>query len=154
MRTLLRFAPVLSLCVLGLAAGASPAAGADVGVRGGYYFDVDEPFAGIELLTRVNHRVYFNPNLEYVFTDGFDYLTLNGDFHYDFPVYGRQFVWAGAGLGLVRVDPDGPGDSDMDAALNLLAGLGFRAGGVIPYFQGKIIVKDNSEFVFAFGIRF
>jgi hypothetical protein len=151
--TFFRSLPVLALCALALLAP-SAAAGVDLGLRGGYYFDVDEPFAGVELITPVARRIYFNPNLEWVFTEGFDYLTLNGDFHYDFPVRGSQFVWAGAGLGLVRVDPEGPGEGDTDPALNLLAGIGFRAGGLIPYFQGKLIVKDDTAFVFAFGVRF
>lgn len=149
-----RFSLVLSLGVLGLLAEAAPSAGADLGLRGGYYFDVDKPFAGVELITPVARRIYFNPNLEYVFTEGIDYLTLNGDFHYDFHTRGSQFVWAGAGLGLVRIDPDGPAGSSTDAALNLLAGLGFRTGGLIPYFQAKVIVNDGSTFVFAFGLRF
>ena len=45
-----------------LLAPASPAAAVDVGVRFGLYTDVDEPFAGVELITRVAHRIYFNPN--------------------------------------------------------------------------------------------
>ena len=72
-------------------------------------------------------RIYFNPNFEYVLVgDGLNYMTINGDFHYDFPTRGSTFVWAGAGLGLVRVDPDGPDNSDTDPALNLFAGVGWR----------------------------
>jgi hypothetical protein len=132
---------------------AGTASAADVGVRFGLYTEVEEPFVGVELLTRVANRIYFNPNFEWVFTEGFDYFTLNGDFHYDFPVQGRTFVWVGAGLGLVRVDFDGA--DDTDAALNVLGGVGYRAGGgVIPYAQAKVIVKDDSELVIAFGLRF
>ena len=151
MRNLARLS--LSLCaVLALAA---PAAAVDLGVRGGYYFDVEEPFVGVELITPVARRIYFNPNLEYVFVgEGLSYLTLNADFHYDFPTRGSNFVWAGAGLGLVRVDPDGPDNSDTEPALNLLAGVGWRTGGVIPYVQAKVIVDGGSEFVLAFGVRF
>jgi hypothetical protein len=145
---------VLSLCALGLAAAAPTAAGADLGVRGGYYFDVEEPFVGVEFIAPVARRIYFNPNLEWVFVENLSYLTLNADFHYDFPTRGSNFVWAGAGLGLLRVDPEGPDNSDTDPALNLLAGIGFRTGGVIPYFQAKLIVNDGSEFVLAFGVRF
>jgi hypothetical protein len=102
----------------------------------------------------VARRFYFNPNLEWVFVEDLSYLTFNADFHYDFPTSGSSFVWAGAGLGLLRVDPEGPNNSDTDPALNLLAGIGFRTGGVIPYFQAKLIVNDGNEFVLAFGVRF
>lgn len=141
-----------------LAAGAlllpGTASAVDVGVRFGLYTDVDEPFAGVELITPVAHRIYFNPNFEWVFTEGFDYMTLNGDFHYDFPTRRNLFVWLGAGLGLVRIDFEGDDNGDTDAAFNVLGGLGWRAGSVIPYVQAKVIVKDDSEFVIGVGLRF
>lgn len=146
---------ILSLATLGLLAAARPAPAVDFGVRAGYYFDAEEPFLGAELITRVAPRIYFNPNLEYVLVgEGLSYLTINGDFHYDFPTRSSTFVWAGAGLGLVRVDPDGPDNSDTDPALNLLAGVGWRRGGLIPYVQGKVIINGGNEFVLAFGLRF
>jgi hypothetical protein len=89
-----------------------------------------------------------------VFVSDTTYLTLNADFHYDFPTRGSTYVWAGAGLGLLHADPEGPDNGDTGPALNLLAGVGFRTGGVIPYFQAKVIVDGGSEFALAFGIRF
>lgn len=132
---------------------AGTASAANVGIRFGYYTDAEEPFAGVEILARVTHDVYFNPNFEWVFTEGFDYYTVNGDFHYDLPTHGRTYIWLGAGLALVRVHFDNDG-GDTDAGLNLLGGVGMQAGGVIPYVQAKVIVKDNSEFVIGFGVRF
>jgi hypothetical protein len=134
----------------------APASAGDikVGIRGGYYTDIGEPFLGAELLMPVAHRIYFNPNLEYVFVDNLKYWTLNGDFHYDFPTHRPYYVWAGAGLALVRTDPEGPAEGNTDVGANLLAGLGFKAGSVLPYFQAKVILKDGSEFALAFGIRF
>ena len=155
MRLLLRPA-IISLAVAAVFALSTPAhAQVDVGVRGGYYFDIGEPFVGAELLLPVvDRKIFFNPNVEYVFVEDLNYMTFNFDFHYDLPVHGPQFVWLGAGLGLVRVDPEGPGNSDTDPALNVLAGVGFRAGGTVPYFQAKLIVRDNTEFALAFGVRF
>ena len=134
----------------------APASAGDikVGIRGGYYTDIGEPFLGAELLMPVAHRIYFNPNLEYVFVYNLKYWTLNGDFHYDFPTHRPYYVWAGAGLALVRTDPEGPAEGNTDVGANLLAGLGFKAGSVLPYFQAKVILKDGSEFALAFGIRF
>jgi hypothetical protein len=124
------------------------------GVRFGYYADSENPFAGAELLVPVAHRVYFNPNVEYVFVDGATYATFNGDFHYDFPSHRRAFVWVGAGLGVVYFNPEGPASSDTDVAANFLAGVGLSRGPVIPYFQFKLIAKSDTEAVFAFGLRF
>jgi hypothetical protein len=54
----------------------------------------------------------------------------------------------------VRTDPPGPDNGNSDLAANLLAGGGLKAGSVLPYFQGKVILKDGSEFALAFGVRF
>ena len=124
------------------------------GVRFGYYADAEKPFAGAELLVPVSHSIWFNPNAEYVFTDGLTYMTFNADFHYDFPSHRRAFVWVGAGLGLAYTNPEGPAGSNTDVAANFLAGVGLSRGPVIPYFQFKLIAKDNTEAVFAFGLRF
>jgi len=153
-----RFIPRLTLgglaASLALLAAPAQADGLKFGVRGGYYTKVEQPFAGVELLARVAHRVYFNPNVEYVFVDNGTYTTWNADFHYDLPTHGSTYVWLGAGLALVRLDPEGPDNSNSDAAANFLAGLGFRGGSVIPYFQAKVIAKDETEFSLAFGLRF
>ncbi len=150
------------VCVLGAAfvaassLPANPVAADDVkfGVRGGYYTDVEEPFLGAEVLVPVAHRLYFNPNVEYVFVENGSYWTFNADFHYDFVVDRRAFLWLGGGLGVVRVDPEGADNGETDAAANFLGGIGFRTGSVIPYFQAKLIAKSGTEFVVAFGLRF
>ena len=148
-----RIPGLIALATLALGA-ATPAAAADFGVRGGYYFDASEPFLGAEVILPVARRIYFNPNVEWVFVEDTTVLTLNADFHYDFPTRGSTFVWAGAGLGLLHSDPEGSDNSDTDPALNLLAGVGFRTGGVVPYFQAKLIIDGGSEFALAFGVRF
>jgi hypothetical protein len=138
-----------------LAVAAPAAAEVKLGVRGGYYTDIDEPFAGVELLTRVANRVYFNPNFEYVFVENATYFTLNGDFHYDLPTGNRDlYVWAGAGLGWSSFDPEGEGNSDNDLVANLLAGVGVNAGGLIPYVQAKLMVQEDTGFAIAVGLRF
>ena len=144
--------------VVGLAAVLAPGAASAneplFGVRFGYYAESENPFAGAELLFPVVRSVYFNPNVEYVFVDEQTYMTFNADFHYDFPRHHRAFVWLGAGLGLAYVNPDGPTPSDSEVVANFLAGVGLGSGSVIPYFQFKLIAKDSTEAVFAFGLRF
>jgi hypothetical protein len=143
------------LIALAVLAGADPAsADTKFGVRGGYYTDIGEPFVGVEVLTHVGHRVYFNPNFEWIFVEDANYFTLNGDFHYDFPLGRDVYVWAGAGLGWSSFDFEGPGNSDNDLVVNLLTGAGVNAGGVIPYVQLKLIVQDDTEFAIAVGLRF
>ncbi len=128
--------------------------GVQFGVRGGYYTKVDKPFLGAELLARVAPRLYFNPNVEYVFVDNGTYMTFNGDFHYDFPTHSRTYVWLGAGPALVRVDPEGPANANTDLAANLLGGIGLRKASVTPYIQAKAIIKSDSLFSLAIGLRF
>jgi hypothetical protein len=138
------------------AALAAPAAADDakVGVRGGYYFDTAEPFVGLELLVRVAPRFYFNPNAEYVFVNDAHYFTWNADFHYDFHAHHGSFAWLGGGLAVTTLDRNGANHTTTDVGANFLAGVGVRTGGVIPYFQAKVIAKDSSEFVLGFGLRF
>ena len=125
-----------------------------VGPRIGYYFDAEKLFLGGDLLTPIAKSIYFNPNVEYVFADNATYMTFNADFHYDFPSQTPRFVWLGAGLAGLYLNPDGPTEGDNDLGLNLLAGVGLGHGTVIPYFQGKAILSNNTEFVIGFGVRF
>jgi hypothetical protein len=142
------------LVVLCLLVPPAFADGFKFGVRGGYYSKVEEPFAGAELLVPVSHRFYFNPNVEYVFVKSGSYVTFNGDFHYDFHHHRSTYAWVGGGLAVVRVDPEGPANADSSVAANFLAGIGFRAGSVIPYFQAKVVAKSDSLVSLAFGFRF
>lgn len=125
------------------------------GVRGGYYFDVEEPFAGAELLFPLSHGLWFNPNGEWVFVDFADIASANADVHLDLTPSGPYMFWIGAGLGFRYFNLNGPSEGDWDPGLNLLAGLGFGGREVIPYIQGKVFIDgDNSEFILAGGFRF
>ena len=124
------------------------------GVRVGYYTEAEDPFIGAELLFRIVPEIYFNPNVEVVLVDNGRYLTANGDFHYDFYSRRSTFLWLGAGLAVLNRDPEGPAEGDTDLGLNLLGGIGARRGRVIPYAQAKVILKSDTEFVIAVGLRF
>lgn len=132
------------------------AGAAQFGLRIGQYNDANELFIGAELLSPVQHRLYFNPNIEYVLVDHLTYFTANADFHYDIPVNTNSiFLWAGGGVGLGYLDPEGDIDAETELALNLLFGLGLNLrGSLTPYVQGKFILGDLDEFVLAFGLRF
>lgn len=151
-----RSRPLLVAAVLALGAGAAPAAAQlDFGVRAGAYLEDADPFAGLELLTRMGSSDwYFNPNVEFVFADERDRISGNFDFHYDFLVESDYYLWAGAGPAIIYTDGDRGRDSETDAGLNLLGGIGWRLSGMTPYAQVKIVVSDDSEFVAGVGIRF
>jgi hypothetical protein len=126
------------------------------GIRGGAYFDASGFFIGGDILAQVAKRWYFNPNVEYVFGDGADLLSINFDAHYDLNVKQNLYVWVGGGLAVIHTDPDNPRiDGDTDPGLNILMGIGFPfGGGKIFYIQPKAILSDNSDFSLAFGLRF
>lgn len=141
--------------VAGLA-GASPAHAAEdssAGARLGYYSDADAPFAGGELLFRLAPSFYFNPNLEVVFRDD-SFLSVSADFHYDFHRRSGTSVWAGAGLGILAVNPPGPRGGNTDVGLNLLFGVAFPRRSLTPYLQAKVVAKQDSEFSLGIGLRF
>ena len=152
MRLISRLIATTGVAALVSLVSAAPARAANVGVRAGLYTEPTDPFVGAELLFRLSHQVYLNPNAEYVFRDSQTYMTFNGDLHYDFHTHG-PYVWIGAGLAVVYHNPDGPAEANTDIGANILLGVGAR-GNVIPYVQAKLIVKDNTQFVIAAGIRF
>ena len=153
MRLYPRLVTTTALAVLvGLVSAAPASADTRFGIRGGIYTDPTDAFAGVELLVPISSQIYVNPNVEYIFRDNATYMTFNGDFHYDFHTHG-PYVWIGAGLAVIYRNPDGPVDSNTDVGANFLFGIGAK-GRVIPYVQAKLIVKDNTQFSIAAGLRF
>jgi hypothetical protein len=145
-----------ALCIaLAFAATPRPATAGpnNVDLRAGYYTDMEAVSLGGGMLTGMGSGWFFNPNAELAFGDGGNLLTLNGDFHYDFPTDATVSFYLGAGAGLLYVNPDF-GDSDTDFGLNLIGGVSGLSGSVRPFAQLKSIVSDNSELVLTGGIRF
>ena len=62
-----------------------------------------------------------------------------------------EAIGGGSGHGIVVHAKRACGDL---CCPNLLAGIGARRGHVIPYAQAKAILKSDSEFVVAVGLRF
>src|SRR5438105_1604912 len=113
--------PILAaLCLAAFTASAT-----DFGVRGGVYTKRSDAFVGAELLSHAGDDLYFDPNVEYVFTSGGQLWTFNFDGHYDLPTHGEPYLWVGGGLAVLYSKPDGPGPSDTSAHANILAGIGF-----------------------------
>lgn len=125
------------------------------GIRTGVYSGAGDIFIGGDILAPLGHSWDIDPNIEYIFARGMTYATFNIDFAYMIPseLRGVDF-WAGAGPAFVYTNVNGPPPGNTRLGVNLLGGIGFHTGSVIPYIQPKIIIKNNSEFVLGFGVRF
>jgi len=126
----------------------------DADLRAGGYADVEGAMLGGGALVNLepSNQWYFNPNVEVVFPDDSDVVTVNGDFHYDFPAT-KVAYWVGAGPAVRFEDPDF-GDDDTDLGANLLAGVGARRGDVRPFGQFKVLFADDPEAALMVGVRF
>ncbi len=121
-------------------------------LRGGVYTDADSAFVGIEYRVPFEGRLLLAPNFELVFPESGSYFSGNADLHYLLPTRGKLTSWVGGGLGIYMYDPEGPG-RHTNVGANLIGGLGLRAN-LSPYAQLKIVLKDDTEVVLGFGIRF
>ena len=91
----------------------------DFGVRAGGYLEDGDPFVGLELLSRLGSSDwFFNPNIEATFGGDRDKISGNVDFHYDFRVDPKYYLWAGAGAAIIRTEAGGGHDSSTDPGLN------------------------------------
>lgn len=145
----------MAITTLALSALPLPASAADwdVDLRAGWYAkEAEGPFVGGGALVGLGNNWFANPNLEVAFGDEIDYLTVNGDFHYDFETSGNLTFWFGGGLAIVQTD--GPFEDDTNLGLNALFGVGAKKGRVRPFGQAKLIISDETEFVLMGGIRF
>ena len=122
-------------------------------IRGGYYADAEEGFAGGGFLVDMGDAWYFNPNLEWVFVENRDYFTINADVHKDLNRGSGAAIWLGGGAGIIVTDSDFQ-DRNTDLGLNLLGGIGASQGSVRPFSQFKMTISDTNEASLAFGLRF
>lgn len=136
-------------------------------LRGGYYFDTEEGFLGGGLVVPMAQEMSFNPNVERILVDNYDYFTVNGDFTYNFNAYEEApNVWLGGGVAIIQTSWDYPSDCDSifcrrngscdntDVGLNLLGGIGTKTGSVRPFAQIKGRISDYEEVSLALGARF
>lgn len=124
--------------------------GMDLDVRAGVYTDAEGFAIGGGLLTPIGSGTgwFFNPNVEVAMPDGDNVLTINGDFHYDFPAGGSISPYIGAGPAVLRHS------GDTDFGLNLFGGLSALQGSVRPFVQMKGVVADRGDLALMGGLRF
>jgi len=94
------------------------------------------------------------PNAEWFFVDSGTNYTLNLDGTLSVLSIGLAGIYVGAGTGVAVVDPD-PGDSQEEALLNLMAGVGVNVL-MSPFAQMKMVMIDgsDSQYVISAGVRF
>jgi hypothetical protein len=144
------------LLLLGIAGMAAPAqAQMDAEVRLGFYTDPDAVSFGAGLLTPLTTAApwMFNPNVEVAIGDFANVISINPDFHYDFPTGTSLAYWMGAGPAVMFIDRD-RGGTDTDFGVNVLAGLGAKHGGTRPFVQLKGVISDDSRLALTGGLRF
>ena len=147
----MKLVPVVLLTIIAgmlLVPATAEAQAVNWGVRGGYNFDAEEPFLGVEAIFPVSRNMpnwFFNPNVEHVFGDD-SFTSINADVHYDFDA-GNGFWWLGAGAAVIFGD-------DSDVGLNVITGYGVRRGSIIPYLQLKGVFADNNQVQLGGGVRF
>jgi len=94
------------------------------------------------------------PNAEWFFVDSGSTYALSLDGTLNVLPLGVAAGYLGAGTGMFTVKPDG-GESNTEAVLNLIAGVGLNAVPLRPFAQIKWIVIDGDDpFVFSVGARF
>ena len=137
-----RFMPVfVFLALLSVPAAAQVRWGARVGIVDG------EPMIGGDVILKIASSLYFNPGIE---LSGWGF-TANADAHYDFELTRDAALWVGAGIALLNEE-----ERDLDAGVNLLAGLGKRNGRYIFYTQVKRTSPTEGDALntLAVGMRF
>jgi hypothetical protein len=143
---------VLMVLIAGVLVSGSAFAHTDGDVRGGVYSEVDRVAVGGGLLTSLDNasRWYFNPNVEVRLGDqsSRNDVSVNGDFHYDFPTDSSVSPYLGAGPAVLL---DG---SNSDIAANVVAGIAGKRGEVRPFGQIKGVMSRNNEVALMAGIRF
>jgi hypothetical protein len=148
---------VLALALLAGVAGrvqADPPPHHQIGFRYGYDRFLHDPYLGAELLWPLSKNWFLVGDVQYVHRPQSQHFTISADVHYAITLKGRLYGWAGAGIGLISEDPDGPVESDTnDGVGNLILGVGFD-GPAIPYFQIKWSGHKGGRVSFGVGVRF
>jgi hypothetical protein len=138
-----------------LALAAFPSTGAaqrpHFGLRAGYNFDFEEPAVGGHFAVPVARRLDFYPSLDVFLPESGTRMLFNGDLKYRFATASAWEPYLGGGLNVLYRRVAGSGNSDLGA--NLLGGLETRVGVVHPFFEGRVVVQDNTSFQLAGGLN-
>jgi len=145
---------VAAAAMLGFAA-ATPAMAGPIGWQATYgsYTEMEDSFVGVGARLGAA-SITVIPNVEWLFEDNGSVYTLNLDATMTVMPLGVATGYAGAGLGMLTVDPD-RGSSRSDMTVNLIVGAGLNAIPLKPFGQLKYVVVDGDDpIVLSIGARF
>jgi len=141
---------------------------AQIELGGGLAFGTEIENLGIQARGRISLDENFKivPNLTYFFTDDnelFDtnYFSIDGDVHYVFDLESVElYPLAGINIGIVRVEYDGPGssnidsdDSDTELGLNIGGGALYQINDQLTGFgELKFVISDFDQAVITAGV--
>lgn len=157
---------LITLCVLGLGILASPRqmeAQVQIGPTLAYHSDFDFGIGGTlnVQMPALGDRIGFMTDLLVFFPDpdGLDYLEINGNLTYGFPLENQNVrPFALVGLNVARASVDLPGEidssDDTEIGLNLGGGVTFDLGAFRPTAGARAEVGGGEGFVIFFTVPF
>ena len=135
----------------------SPALATTGGLRAGFSSSPDQFLVGGQLeLSPVAHNLYIIPSAELGLGDNLTSISFNGDLQYRFVSHSALRFYAGGGLALYLVNPDGPVGSDTNFGVNALGGMFFNRNSKSPMFvELKAGLSDRvPDWKAVFGVNF
>jgi hypothetical protein len=151
MRTTLTRWTLAAVMLAGVTAGAR-AQSTHLGARVGYNFDANDFLFSTNLSVPITNRVEFYPSLDIYTPERGTMLGFNGDVKVRFPVTPGPHFYFGGGLGVLNRTINDFSDNTVGA--NLLMGLESRSGWVHPFFEGRVLLYDQSTFQAIGGLNF
>jgi len=129
-----------------------------VGLHGGFSSAPDQFIVGPHLnLAPVADNLYIVPSGEVGFGDHAFTMAFNGDLQYRFVVHRSKVrPYAGGGLSVYFVDPEGFGGSDTHMGADILGGMFFgRLNGQPMFVDVKLgLTTEVPDWKFQFGFNF
>jgi hypothetical protein len=139
-----------------LALATLPATGAaqqraHLGLRAGYNFDFEDPAVGGHLALPIVRRLDFYPSVDVFLPETGTRMLFNGDLKYRFATASAWEPYLGGGINILYRRVAGSGGSEPGG--NLLGGIETRVGNVHPFFEGRIVLQDNTSFQLTGGLN-
>lgn len=147
------YIPILCLAALSFSLVGEARAQFQLGVRGGYDVETEDPLLGVEGRFGINNPsfpVIIAPAFDYYFIDVDDasFYELDLNLLYPFGINNQVFTpYAGAGLGIgfSSVEIAGESESDSDIGVNLVGGAVFGFGSLRPFVQARLKLGGDAD---------